>query len=199
MVGAGGFIPRPETEVLVEWGLAGLPPDSLVVDLCAGTGAIGLAVAHERPDATVYAVERHPAALRWLHRNAADRQIAGDRPVTVVAGDAVAADVLTGLNGRVDLVLANPPYVPTGVVVPPEVADHDPESAVYAGADGLAVIRPLVHRAAGLLAPGGRLGVEHDDSHAEAVPDLLTRAGWTDVADHPDLAGRPRFATARRR
>lgn len=197
-VGPGAFVPRPETELLVEWGLAALAdtPEPLVVDLCAGTGAIGLAVAAARPDATVYAVERDPHALVWLHRNAAVRHAAGDRAVTVVAGDAVAPEVLAGLDGRVALVLANPPYVPTGVVVPAEVAAHDPYPAVYAGADGLAVILPLIARAWALLRPGGRLGIEHDDSHGKVVPWLLAAAGFAEPADHPDLAGRPRFATA---
>lgn len=200
-VGPGGFVPRPETELLVEWGLAAVAetPRPLVVDLCAGTGAIGLAVAAARPDAVVYAVERDPHALCWLHRNAADRHRAGEKPVTVVAGDAVAPQVLAGLDGRVDLVLANPPYVPAGVAVPAEVAGHDPYHAVYAGADGLAVIRPLIARARVLLRPGGWLGAEHDDSHGDAVPELLTAAGFAEVADHRDLAGRHRFAIARRR
>jgi release factor glutamine methyltransferase len=103
------------------------------------------------------------------------------------------------MDGQVDLVLCNPPYVPDGAWVQREVAEHDPYQAVFGGRDGLDVIRPVIHRAAGLLRPGGWLGIEHDDSHGEAVPALLRAAGgWTDVADHPDLAGRPRFGTARR-
>jgi release factor glutamine methyltransferase len=99
----------------------------------------------------------------------------------------------------VDLVLCNPPYVPDGTPVSPEVAEHDPYHAVFAGPDGLAVIRRLIPRVVGLLRPGGWFGVEHDDSQAEAVPELLRAAGaFTAVADHRDLAGRPRFATARR-
>ncbi|HEX6074758.1 MAG TPA: peptide chain release factor N(5)-glutamine methyltransferase [Micromonosporaceae bacterium] len=201
-VGPGAFVPRPETELLVEWGLAALSgvAGPLVVDLCAGTGAIALALARQRPDAVVYAVERAPEALFWLHRNARRCHAAGDRPVAVVAGDAVASNVLSGLNGRVDLVLANPPYVPLGTVLPPEVAIHDPGQALTAGPDGLAVIRPLLTRAGALLRPDGWFGVEHDDSHGEVVPRLLAAQNtWTVIADHPDLAGRPRFATARRR
>lgn len=197
-VGPGVFVPRPETELLVEWGLAGLDRSApVVVDLCSGSGAIALALVDERPDAVVYAVEREPAALRWLLRNAAP---AGGPPVvTVVAGDATDASVLAELDGTVDLVLANPPYVPAGTPLPPEVGRHDPATALFAGEDGLDVIRRLVPRAAALLRPGGRFGVEHDDSHADAVPRLL-RADprLTGVADHADLAGRPRFATARR-
>jgi release factor glutamine methyltransferase len=200
-VGPGGFVPRPETEMLVEWGIEVLSGISgpLVVDLCSGTGAIALAIARERPDAVVYAVENDPRALYWLHRNARRRNAAGDRPVVVVAADAVSPRVLSGLDGRVDLVLSNPPYVPLGTPLPPEVAVHDPEQALYAGPDGMEVIRPLLTRAASLLRSGGWLGLEHDDSHGEAVPRLL-QAGdaWADIADHCDLADRPRFVTARR-
>ncbi|MQA24679.1 MAG: peptide chain release factor N(5)-glutamine methyltransferase [Micromonosporaceae bacterium] len=200
-VGPGVFVPRPETELLVEWGLSAIAGTArpLVVDLCAGSGAIGLAVAAERPDARVYAVERDPAALRWLYRNASARQRAGDSPTAVAAGDATAPHVLAGLDGRVDLVLANPPYVPTGVTLPPDVAGRDPGEALHAGPDGLAVIRPLTRRAATLLRRGGWLGVEHDDTQGEAATHLLTTQNtWTEITDHTDLTGRPRFTTAHR-
>jgi release factor glutamine methyltransferase len=194
-VGPGVFIPRFETELLVEWGLARLAGSSapVVVDLCSGTGAIALAVASECPHATVYAVEYQPAALEWLRRNASGSS------VIVVDGDATDPRTLSTVDGQVDLVLCNPPYVPEGTQVPPEVAEHDPYPAVFGGPDGLAVIRGIVPRATALLRPGGWLGIEHDDSHGEAVPALLAAAGrYGDVADHRDLAGRPRFATARR-
>jgi len=192
-VGPGVFIPRPETELLVDWGLDRLRglAAPVVVDLCAGTGAIALSVAREHPGARVHAVEDAPEALVWLRRNAG-----GVAAVTVVAGDATDPATLADLDGRVDLVLCNPPYVPAGTPVPPEVGEHDPDRAVFAGPDGLDVIRRVIPRAVALLRPGGWFGVEHDDSHAEAVPALLR--GWGDVTQHPDLAGRPRFATARR-
>ncbi|GAB3944681.1 hypothetical protein GCM10027614_35240 [Micromonospora vulcania] len=99
-----------------------------------------------------------------------------------------------------DVLLCNPPYVPVDVAVPPEVAGYDPAEAVFGGADGLAVIRPLVTRAAALLRPGGVFGVEHDDTHGAAVPGLLAADGrFTAVTAHPDLTGRPRYATASRR
>jgi release factor glutamine methyltransferase len=198
-VGPGVFVPRPETEMLVEWGLAVLPPRApVVVDLCAGSGAIALAVAHERRDARVYAVERDPAALQWLRRNAADRVAAGDPPVRVVAGDAADPAVLSTLDRSVDLVLANPPYVPDAAPVGPEVAGHDPAVAVFAGPDGLDTISALVPRVAALLRPGGWFGVEHDDTQDRAVPALLRADGrFEAVADHRDLAGRPRFTVAR--
>ncbi|MFI7605758.1 peptide chain release factor N(5)-glutamine methyltransferase [Micromonospora sp. NPDC049366] len=203
-VGPGVFVPRPETELLAGWGIERArqvgPPGPVVVDLCSGSGAIALAVAQELPTARVVAVERSPAALRWLRRNAADRAAAGDRPVEVVEADVTAPNLLAELVGRVDVLLCNPPYVPADTVVPPEVAGHDPAEAVFGGVDGLAVIRPVIARAAALLRPGGVLGVEHDDTHGADVPALLVADGrFADVADHPDLTGRARFATASRR
>jgi release factor glutamine methyltransferase len=196
-VGPGVFVPRPETEVLVEWGLRHVG-DGLVVDLCSGSGAVALAVAQECPDARVYAVERDPAALEWLRRNAADRAAAGDRRVRVVAADATDPAVLSTLDGTVDLVLCNPPYVPAGTAVPAEVGEYDPAQAVFAGSDGLDTIGPIITRAATLLRPGGWLGIEHDDGHASAVPALLRQDGrYRDIADHTDLGGRPRFTVAR--
>jgi release factor glutamine methyltransferase len=193
-VGPGVFVPRPETELLAQWATS--TGGGLVVDLCSGSGALALAIAHELPEATVYAVERAPRALRWLRRNAAARAAAGDTPVHVVARDATDPTALAGLDGTVDLVVCNPPYVPRTAAVAPEV-ERDPAEAVFAGQDGLAVITPVIARAGSLLRPGGAFGTEHDDSHGEAVPRLLRRDGrFTRIADHRDLAGRPRYATA---
>ena len=200
-VGPGVFVPRPETELLLAWGLAAIEPvrAPVVVDLCTGSGALALALAAARPDASVHGVELDPVALAWARRNAGDRQAAGDPAVTLHAGDVTDPSLLAGLDAKVDLVLCNPPYVPLGTEVPPEVADHDPPAAVFAGPDGLAVIRAVVACVARLLAPGGAVAIEHDDTQAESVPALLrARRVFTDVADHRDLAGRPRFATARR-
>jgi release factor glutamine methyltransferase len=192
-VGPGVFIPRPETELLVEWGLTTVDaPNPVVVDLCAGSGAIAVAIAAARPDATVYAVEIDRIALGWLRRNT------GATTVQVVEGDVTDPATLAGLDGRVDLVLCNPPYVPAGTRVPPEVAGFDPYPAVFSGADGLDVIRGLVPRVAALLRPGGWFGLEHHDSQGGAVEALLSAAGYRGVTDHNDLAGRPRFATGRR-
>ena len=121
------------------------------------------------------------------------------RQLRLHSGDVTDPALLTELDGTVDLVLCNPPYVPTGTDVPPEVAQHDPGIAVFAGPDGLDTIRHVVTCAARLLRPGGSLAVEHDDTQGESVPALLSaRRVLTDVEDHPDLAGRPRFSTARR-
>ncbi|MEV4198994.1 peptide chain release factor N(5)-glutamine methyltransferase [Micromonospora globbae] len=201
-VGPGVFVPRPETELLAGWGIAqGRGREApLVVDLCSGSGAIALAVAQELPQARVVAVERSAAALRWLRRNAADRAAAGDRPIEVVEADVTAPDLLGDLVGRVDVLLCNPPYVPADTLVAPEVAGYDPAEAVFGGTDGLAVIRPVVARAGALLRAGGVVGIEHDDTHGADVPALLVADGrFTDVAEHRDLTGRPRFATASRR
>lgn len=194
-VGPGAFVPRPETELLAQWAV--VTGGSLVVDLASGTGALALAIAHQLPAARTYAVEKSPAALGWLRRNAVDRAAAGDRPVTVVAGDATDPAVLAELDGTVDLVVSNPPYLPEGTPVPPEVADHDPPEALFAGPDGLAVIRPLVVRAARLLRPGGWFGLEHHETHEPLLPQLL-HPWFTRVADHRDLAGRPRYGTGQR-
>jgi release factor glutamine methyltransferase len=200
-VGPGVFIPRPETEVMLAWGLAVLEgvKQPLVVDLCTGSGALALAVAHARPDAQVHAVERDPVALSWARRNADARAAAGDTPVTLYAGDIADPGLLTTLDGLAHLVLCNPPYVPLSASLPPEVAFHDPSAAVFAGVDGLAVIPHVVRTGTRLLREGGSIAIEHDESHAQAVPALLAaRRVLTDVDDHPDLTGRPRFATARR-
>ncbi|MBB6032165.1 peptide chain release factor N(5)-glutamine methyltransferase [Phytomonospora endophytica] len=189
-VGPGVFVPRPETELLVEWALRKLTGMTapLVVDLCSGSGAIAVGVAANRPDATVYAVEQSAEALAWLRRNAEHRG------VRVVAGDATAAETLAELDGTVDVVLSNPPYVPEATAVAPEVR-HDPHRAVFGGEDGLDVIRPLHRRAFDLLCPGGVFAMEHDDTHGVVVPVLLREAGWAHVREHRDLAGRARFAT----
>lgn len=195
-VGRGVFVPRPETELVVAWGLTAVADrrEPLVVDLCTGSGAIALAVATARPDARVHAVERDPDAAAWARRN-----LGGDpgRRVALHVADVADPGLLADLAGAVDLVLCNPPYVPDGTPVPPEVR-RDPPAAVFGGPDGLEVVRAVVTVCARLLAPGGRVAIEHDDTHGEAVPRLLRAAGLTAVEAHRDLAGRPRFATARR-
>jgi release factor glutamine methyltransferase len=213
-VGPGVFVPRPETEVLVEWGLRWLRANrafreptsergtseaaatpSIVVDLCAGSGAIAASVATEAPGTTVYAVERATDALKWLRRNVLGLG------VNVVEGDATDPEVLSELDGQVDVVLCNPPYVPDigAAGLPAEVTRHDPREAVFGGTDGLDVIRPLIGRFATLLRPGGAVAVEHEDVHAYVVPTLVHVDGrFVDVEVHHDLAQRPRFTTARR-
>lgn len=218
-VGPGVFIPRPETELLAGWAidlltgrlpvgrpLSGRRGDRagdagpVVVDLCSGTGAIALSVAHEVPDARVTAVERSADALTWLRRNAARQAAAGDPPIEVLQGDVTDPDLLASLHGAVDVVLCNPPYVPAGTPVPAEVAEHDPAEAVFAPDDGLAVIRPVITLAAALLTKAGVIGIEHDDTQGDAVPALLhADPHFTAITPHRDLSDRPRYTTARRR
>jgi release factor glutamine methyltransferase len=196
-VGPGVFVPRPETESLVQWvveAVRGQGP--VVVDLCTGSGAIALSLAHELLGATVHAVELDPAALVWTRRNAEARAALGDTPVHLHLGDAATA--LPELSGTVDVVVSNPPYVEDdGSYVPePEVTDHDPAVAIWAGHDGLDVIRAVERSAHRLLRPGGLLAIEHSDRQGRSAPALLRAAGWLEVADHRDLAGRDRFVTA---
>jgi release factor glutamine methyltransferase len=200
-VGPGVFVPRPETEQLAGWALARLVsgPPPVVVDLGSGSGALALSIAHEHPGARVTAVERDPGAIEWTRHNATTRAAAGDTSVEVIEGDMTDPRLLTELDGTVDLVVSNPPYVPDGARVPREVADHDPPLALWGGPDGLDVVRGLLVTAARLLRPGGLLGIEHADQQGSALPALVRAHGaFTDVEDHPDLAGRPRFTTARR-
>jgi release factor glutamine methyltransferase len=200
-VGPGVFVPRPETEQLAGWALERLAGagEPVVVDLGAGSGALALSIAHEHPGSRVTAVERDAGAIEWTRHNAAARSAAGDTPVEVIAGDMTDAALLRELDGTVDLVVSNPPYVPDGARVPREVADHDPPLALWGGPDGLDVVRGLLVTAARLLRPGGWLGIEHADQQGAALPALVrAHGGFTDVEDHPDLAGRPRFTTARR-
>ncbi|MEV3901997.1 peptide chain release factor N(5)-glutamine methyltransferase [Mycobacterium sp. NPDC050551] len=194
-VGPGVFIPRPETESLLEWALAQpLGDRPVIVDLCTGSGALALALARVRPDARVVAVDDSEAALGYAAQN-----VAGTA-VEVVRADVTAPGLLPDLDGRVDLLVANPPYIPDGAVLEPEVADHDPAHALFGGSDGMAVIRPIVGVAARLLRPGGRCGIEHDDTtSAETVAAFTDHGTFTDAAAHRDLAGRPRFVTAIRR
>lgn len=198
-VGPGVFVPRPETEVVAQAAIdAALRsgPQPLVVDLCTGSGAIALAVRDEVPHARVVAVEVDPLAMAWAVRN---RDCTG-LPIELVEADATSA--LPDLTGQVDVVVSNPPYIPTGMVPQdPEVRDHDPAVALYGGSeDGLRIPLAIADHAAALLRLGGWFVMEHADSHGTVLPGRLRRLGdWDDIAAHRDLAGRPRFVTARRR
>lgn len=192
-VGPGVFVPRPETEVMVGWALerlAGLA-EPLVVDLCSGSGVIAKSIAQECPGAEVWAVEQSPAAVAWASEN-----LAGTG-VRLVEADM--AEAPEELDGRVDLVICNPPYIPLEAYesVPAEVRDHDPELALFSGEDGLDAMRVLSRVAARLLRPGGFLAAEHAEvQHESAQAVFLGDPAWSEVRDHVDLAGRPRFVTA---
>ncbi|MEU9116625.1 peptide chain release factor N(5)-glutamine methyltransferase [Streptomyces sp. NPDC048483] len=196
-VGPGVFVPRPETESVVGWAIDAVRAmdvvEPLIVDLCTGSGAIALALAQEVPRSRVHAVELSEQALEYAQKN-----VEGSR-VVLHHGDALTA--LPELDGQVDLVVSNPPYIPLTEweYVAPEARDHDPELALFSGQDGLDTIRGLERTAHRLLRPGGLVVIEHADTQGGQVPWIFTEEkGWADAADHPDLNNRPRFATARR-
>ncbi|MFI6336800.1 peptide chain release factor N(5)-glutamine methyltransferase [Streptomyces sp. NPDC050535] len=196
-VGPGVFVPRPETESVVGWAIDAVRAmdvvEPLIVDLCTGSGAIALALAQEVPRSRVHAVELSEDALQWTRKN-----VQGSR-VDLRQGDAL--DAFPDLDGQVDLVIANPPYIPLTEweYVQPEARDHDPELALFSGEDGLDLIRGIERTAHRLLRPGGVVVIEHADTQGGQVPWIFTEErGWADAADHPDLNNRPRFATARK-
>lgn len=210
-VGPGVFIPRPETEVLADWGVKFLTKfNSLeskefnssesprVVDLCAGSGALGLYVAHYVPQAEVWAVELADAALAYTRRNAATAARGGAGTINVVQGDVTEADLLPELHGSVDLVLTNPPYVPETPDLEPEVY-QDPHEAVFGGVDGMETINAMIPTIAALLRPGGRVGIEHDDDTSQQVQEALrAHGGFSRIEVLKDLTGTARFVTAQR-
>lgn len=195
-VGPGVFTPRPETELLAGWAVESArevtdrPP--VVVDLCTGSGAIARSLVHEVPGARVHAVELDPAAVAWAERN-----LAGTG-VDLRQGDM--ADAFGDLDGTVDVVVCNPPYIPLTEYegVDEETRTHDPALALFSGDDGLEALRVLERVAARLLRTGGVIGAEHADLQGESAPAVFVATGrWSDVRDHRDLAGRPRYLTAR--
>jgi release factor glutamine methyltransferase len=201
-VGPGVFVPRPETEVMTGWAIDRLNEmdvaEPVVADLGAGSGAIALAIAQEVPRARVHAVEADPLARPWTERNIA--RCAAVAPhtsgrVRLHAGDFGSA--LTDLDGAVDLVISNPPYIPVSADVPPEVGEYEPSSALYSGADGLDAIRVVERVARRLLRSGGRVAVEHGAKQGTAVYWVFAEEnGWTQTRNHCDLVGLDRFVTA---
>lgn len=202
IVRPGVFVPRPETELVaqeaideaVRIGASGRRP--LVVDLCCGAGGIAIAVATEVQGSDVVAVDVDHEAVELTAANA----VANGARVRVERGDVTDPDLLPELVGRVDVVVANPPYIPPGAVpVDPEVRDHDPPAALYGGgSDGLAVPRSVVDHAVRLLRPGGLLVMEHADEQGAQVRTIVTGAGFADARTLPDLLGRDRMVLARR-
>ena len=193
-VGPGVFIPRPETESLLEWSVGQqLSDSSIVVDLCTGSGALALALSTAWPDARVIAVDDSEDALAYARRNTAGTA------VELILADVTAPGLLADLDGQVDLIVANPPYNPDGADLEPEVAEHDPAHALFGGPDGMVVINSIVDHAARLLRDGGLCAVEHDDTTSVRTVEAFTRTGqFVDVTPRHDLTGRPRFVTATR-
>ena len=195
-VGPGVFVPRPETESMVQFALDQLRvlAEPVVVELCAGSGAISKAIAAEHPgQPRIHAVELSEDAAAYAARN-----LAGTG-VDLVVGDM--RDAFHDLDGTVDLVIANPPYIPLEAweSVPRDVRDHDPHLALFSGDDGLDATRVVAETASRLLHEGGILLGEHADVQGESAPEVFVRQGdFTAIQDLPDLTGRPRFVVAHR-
>lgn len=195
-VGPGVFVPRPETEMVAQLAIDALRavPDAapIAVDLGTGSGALALAMATEVPHSFVYGVEVSPRAFVWTKQNF--RGIDNARAVFIDL-----AHALSELDGTVDVVISNPPYIPLGAIPrDPEVRLHDPEIALYGGDDGLDVVRQVSATALRLLHAGGTLVLEHGELQAAAIAELLTQDGWRAIAHHRDLLGRDRATTALR-
>ncbi|WP_454301387.1 peptide chain release factor N(5)-glutamine methyltransferase [Salana multivorans] len=196
----GVFVPRPETEVVAQHAIDAARasgPEPLVADLCCGAGGIALAVATEVPGARVVAVDASPDAVALTRDNAAG---VGASRVEVLLADVRDPGLLAELNGRIDVVVSNPPYIPPDAVPQdPEVRDHDPDLALYGGGpDGLEVPRGVVAAALRLLRPGGGFVMEHAEVQASAVREIVAAAGFVDVVSFQDLTGRDRGVLARR-
>ncbi|MDQ3958447.1 MAG: peptide chain release factor N(5)-glutamine methyltransferase [Actinomycetota bacterium] len=193
-VGPGVFIPRPETELVAERAMKRLPRDGIVVDLCSGSGAIALSIADERPDARVFATERSRRALEWAVRN---REAHG-LDVTLCEGD-LFEGLPQDLSGRVDVVVANPPYVDEAEtsLVARDVIENEPADALFAPGRGTSVIERIVAAAPEWLRQEGWLVTEIGETQGAAAGDLLRSAGYADVDVLQDLTGRDRIAEGR--
>lgn len=205
-VGEGVFVPRPETEIVAQVAIDAalrLPPEDaspLVIDLCSGSGAIALSVVTEVATANVIALEREPQAIAWLHRNADALPSEARARLTVVEGDVTDAAVLASAEGKADVVVSNPPYVPPHEAPTQPEARHDPDAALFGGGmDGLDVPRAVMAAAHRLLKPGGTFVMEHSSSQgADAVAALEEHGGFFGATTVPDLAGLDRILLARR-
>ena len=206
-VGPGVFVPRPETELVVQEAIDWITAHGLysprVVDLCAGSGAIGLAIATEVPGAQVWAVELDTQAAQWTRRN---MHKVGERFPDLVANyrlevaDATCPVTLATLDGTADVVISNPPYIPlTNVPQQPEVRDFDPDTALYGGsADGMMIPERIIVRAAALVRKGGLFVMEHDITQGDRTIAFARANGFTEARTHTDLTGRPRYLVATR-
>ncbi|MCP8613999.1 peptide chain release factor N(5)-glutamine methyltransferase [Bifidobacterium asteroides] len=204
-LGPGVFIPRPETETVVQAGVDALTrvDHPLAVDLCSGSGAIGLSLATEVPGARVRAVEVDEQAYRWGTLNAAAQEATireAGSDYQLLLADATDPATLSDLNAQVDLVISNPPYVPMDAIPSqPEVRDWDPDLALYGGSpDGCLLPCRILDKAMVLLIPGGLLVMEHDVSQGPAMIAAALERGYVQARTHQDPTGRDRYLTARR-
>ncbi len=193
-VGPGVFIPRPETEQVVQYAvdyLKQLPVSGKAIDLGTGSGAIAIAIAKEVPQTQVYAVELSESAYEYAEGNIKANQVSVELRLGAMQ------EVVSDLVGQLDVVISNPPYIPNSAIpIDPEVRDFDPELALYGGEDGLDVIRDISGIGAALLRKGGLLVLEHADGQSEAIRELLLNDGWFNVAAFQDAALRYRTITA---
>lgn len=199
VVGPGVFIPRPETEVLVGTVLNWMDSQQrqqseaepfVVVDLCSGSGAIALAIASERPGSRVHAVERSERAVEYLVMNR--DEVAPT--VTIETGDALRA--ASDMAGHVDVVVSNPPYIPSHQPLEDPESEQDPHDALFGGDDGLDVIRGIAIRSRHLLRPGGLIALEHGEDQSGEVGEILKSHQFQQVQSLADLTGRLRFTIA---
>lgn len=193
-VGPGVFVPRPETETVVQYAIDALvnsgEPAPIGIDLGTGSGAIALAMATEVPHARIFAAELSEDAHAWASRN-----VEGVDNLTLVLSDL--RDAFPELDGTASVVISNPPYVPDAAIPrDPEVRLFDPAMALYGGEDGLDIVRVLSERALRLLRPGGLLVIEHGELQGGSIREILTVDGWRATATHRDLTLRDRATTA---
>lgn len=193
----GVFIPRPETEVLVDVALGLLPAEGEVAaaDLCTGSGAVAVSLAFERPSLTAYATDLNPLAVETAWDNAARAGVGGR--VNAFEGD-LFAPLPAELRGRLALVVSNPPYIPSADIstLPAEVLGFEPHLALDGGADGLETARRIAAGAREWLAPGGGLAMELDETRVARMAEELAAGGWADARVTRDLAGRDRVVSA---
>ena len=191
-VGPGAFVPRPETELLVDLAIERLPTGGSVLDAGTGSGAIAISIATERPDASVVAIEGSPAAFVWAKRNA--RRLAPD--IKLVHD--LFEHALANTKG-LDVLVSNPPYVPHAAIPRDvEVFLHDPKQALYSGPDGLDAVRSLAVVGASAVRSGGSILLEHGEHQGGQVREILSDAGWRAPVTSKDLTGRDRATAARR-
>lgn len=191
-VGPGVFIPRPETEILIDLArdFLGSSATKRVVDVGTGSGAIAISIAREIPESLVTAIEVSGEAFKYAQQNV----LSLAPEINLLQGD---FETLLPKLGEFDLIVSNPPYIPNWAVPKdPEVRDFDPKIALYSGDDGLDAIRALGQLALASVREGGMLLLEHADIQSASVVDLLLSQGWKEITAHQDLTGRDRAVSA---
>jgi release factor glutamine methyltransferase len=203
----GVLIPRPETEGLVDTVIAELRTRQAgtervvrVLDLCTGTGCIAFSLLYECPDVRVVATDIDPAAIELARENGRDLSLDGEERLVILADDLAASLLVDPANrGTFDVLVSNPPYIPTSELskLPLEITNYEPRGALDGGEDGLGIFRRIVEQAALLLKPGGLFACELHEKTLEEAKAICETAGFSDARIHPDLTARPRVITAR--